>query len=148
MGGNIIPKGRINFSLKIYIKVLNFLIWQVRIFFLININGHSLLHSSCGYLVLYVFELMFVQRLLKEWMEHSQWFLLNQKPLKPDYNICIHITGKCEEIDNQYYHYGNYQIIHNVADFTECCRICKDDPECQNFSFGKEGQVFLQATMH
>ena len=75
-------------------------------------------------------------------MEHSQWFLLNQKPRKPDSNVCIHITGKCEEIDNQYYSYGDYQVIHNVADFTECCRICKDDPECQNFSFGKEGTQY------
>ena len=93
-------------------------------------------------MVLYVFELAFVKRLLKPWMEHSQWFFLNLILLKPDSNVCIHITGKCEEIDNQYYSYGDYQVIHNVADFTECCRICKDDPECQNFSFGKEGTQY------
>ena len=40
------------------------------------------------------------------------------------------------------YFYGDYQVIHNIADFTECCRICKDDPECQNFSFGKEGTQY------
>ena len=45
------------------------------------------------------------------------------------------------------YFYGDYQVIHNIADFTECCRICKDDPECQNFSFGKEGHGYAKQCM-
>ena len=44
---------------------------------------------------------------------------------------------ECGAIDNQYWSYGDYQTINDVSDFAECCRLCKDDSECQNFSWGK-----------
>ena len=44
---------------------------------------------------------------------------------------------RCELNDNQYYYYGDYQTIDDVSSPTDCCKLCKDDPICINFSYGK-----------
>jgi len=44
---------------------------------------------------------------------------------------------ECEMTDNQYWSYGDYETIRDISDYQECCRICKEDPECTNFSYGK-----------
>jgi len=49
---------------------------------------------------------------------------------------------ECEMIDNQYWSYGDYQTVRDVSDYKECCRLCKEDPKCQNFSFGKDGHGY------
>ena len=49
------------------------------------------------------------------------------------------LEEQCVRIDNQYWSYGDYKTVHDVSDYEECCRLCKEDPECENFSYGKEG---------
>jgi len=51
-------------------------------------------------------------------------------------------ASECEIIDNQYWSYGDLKTVRDVSNFKDCCRLCKEDPECTNFSFGKEGQGF------
>ena len=36
------------------------------------------------------------------------------------------------------------KTVHDVSDYSECCRLCKEDPECENFSFGKEGHGYAK----
>ena len=59
----------------------------------------------------------------------------------PQYSI---LDEECVWIDNQYWSYGDYQTIHDVSDYMACCRLCKDDSECTNFSYGKEGHGYAK----
>ena len=59
---------------------------------------------------------------------------------------CADTTGdeECVWIDNQYWSYGDYETIHDVSDYMDCCRLCKDDSECTYFSYGKEGHGYAK----
>merc|ERR1719266_77243 len=54
---------------------------------------------------------------------------------------------ECAWIDNQYWSYGDYQTVNDVSDYITCCRLCKDDPKCTNFSYGKEGHGYAKQCM-
>ena len=57
---------------------------------------------------------------------------------------CPILDEECTWIDNQYWSYGDYQTIHDVSDYMACCRLCKEDSECTNFSYGKEGHGYAK----
>ena len=58
-------------------------------------------------------------------------------------NLTLTITIlECEWLDNKYYSYGDYQTVNDISDHKFCCRLCKADPQCTNFSFGKEGHGY------
>ena len=44
---------------------------------------------------------------------------------------------QCELNDNKYYSYGDYRTINDVSGPNACCKLCKEDPNCMNFSYGK-----------
>ena len=57
---------------------------------------------------------------------------------------CAEGDEECVWIDNQYWSYGDYETIHDVSDYMDCYGLCKDDSECTNFSYGKEGHGYAK----
>ena len=52
--------------------------------------------------------------------------------------------SECVLIENQYWSYGDYQTIRDVSDPIACCKLCKEDPECENFSYGYSTHSFAR----
>ena len=43
-----------------------------------------------------------------------------------------------------YWSYGDYKTEQNVDSTTNCCKLCKEDADCTNFSYGKVGKGYAK----
>ena len=79
-------------------------------------------------------------------MYYNLWIIKLYHLRKSIFNIQL-LDEECAWIDNQYWSYGDYQTVNDVSDYMTCCRLCKDDPKCTNFSYGKEGHGYAKQCM-
>ena len=58
--------------------------------------------------------------------------------------ICVMkiIDPQCIWIENQYWSIGPDIIVPEVSDHIACCKLCKEDPECNSFSWGYPSHAF------
>ena len=52
--------------------------------------------------------------------------------------------SECVLIENQYWSYGDYQTLRDVSGPIACCKLCKEDSECENFSYGYSTHSFAK----
>ena len=57
--------------------------------------------------------------------------------------MVVFLESECVWIDNQYWSYGRIDLIHDVSDYVQCCLLCKENPQCTRFSYGKEGHGYV-----
>ena len=58
--------------------------------------------------------------------------------------ICVMkiIDPQCIWIENQYWSIGPDIVVPDVSDHIACCKLCKEDPECNSFSWGYPSHAF------
>ena len=58
--------------------------------------------------------------------------------------ICVMkiIDPQCIWIENQYWSIGPDIIVPDVSDHIACCKLCKEDPECNSFSWGYPSHAY------